>query len=271
MEVQRRGASHDQPPTTFIACDRREDIGRVPIPLDSLRQVSFSLSGLAQMLVDTLQTDRMPQEVVLGRLWFLGKWQNKQSQCAVFLARDANQASNSLWENAHIQQYSMPLIFTLTSTAASKNSTAIAIGSAIACKNGSFLLDHIQLRQAITKPKPHLESGLTVRFDPHENHVLINDRVLARTRYESENSKVIAYLCRNPNRTIDLTELEAACGSLSKNIHQVLHQLGFKGKRKSIFFAANKGKLHFHNPVDHTRLAVLSIKKAEILAELKPL
>ena len=75
------------PPDAYIACHRREDIGRVRVPLERLRRWAVDVSSLAGMLARELGAHGAAEEILPGRLWCLGRPAIGARRVDVFLAR----------------------------------------------------------------------------------------------------------------------------------------------------------------------------------------
>jgi hypothetical protein len=58
--------------SAFVLCDKRDDIGRVPVEPTRLRQWRFSLAQVATVLAGLLRTERTPRATDDGRIWCLG-------------------------------------------------------------------------------------------------------------------------------------------------------------------------------------------------------
>lgn len=81
--------------------------------------------------------------------------------------------------------------------------------------------------------------------------ILLNNLVLARPEFGSENEIVFRYLFDNPNRTVTLDELQKRMGDqpIKKTLHKIVENLGFQGDLKDAFFSVAKDSILFRNPI----------------------
>jgi len=86
-EVEFLDTGHGVPPRAYVVCEERDDIGRVAIPLERLRQWKVDLGALAEIVAEELGAEGNVEERVLGRLWSLGKVVAREGSGDVFLAR----------------------------------------------------------------------------------------------------------------------------------------------------------------------------------------
>ena len=81
--------------------------------------------------------------------------------------------------------------------------------------------------------------------------ILLNNLVLARPEFGSENEIVFRYLFDNPNRPVKLDELQKRMGdqAIKKTLHKIVENLGFQGDLKDAFFSVTKDSILFRNPI----------------------
>lgn len=97
-----------------------------------------------------------------------------------------------------------------------------------------------------------IPSGQTIYEVKYTNaqEVLLNNFLLSKLDFNSENDNVFGFIFRNPNRIITLDELkQPAGGDLKKDIHKILENLGFKADLRKAFFRVSKNGVLFRNPV----------------------
>ncbi|MDD4382547.1 MAG: hypothetical protein PHD49_00135 [Candidatus Shapirobacteria bacterium] len=82
--------------------------------------------------------------------------------------------------------------------------------------------------------------------------ILLDGKVIHRFQSDSPGENLFSYLINNPNKVIELKEIEKNEGrdDISKGIHQKIRDLGFKGKLKTMFFPGlDEQKIQFINPI----------------------
>ncbi len=96
--------------------------------------------------------------------------------------------------------------------------------------------------------------------------VLLNEYLqLAKPDFDRENDLVFEYLVKNPNRTIQQSEIEDTINSrLTKSLHKIVENLGFIGDLRKVFFDISKSAIYFRNPVTKPTLERLSMSKIKL-------
>jgi len=107
------------------------------------------------------------------------------------------------------------------------------------------------LRAEIAEREYGLSILYKITFSDHTHLVKLNHIVIAKTDGFSENDNCMAYFITNPNRYINVEELEKVCGgTLTKRITDIIRDLGFTRELKTIFFPdVSKNGLYFVNPI----------------------
>ncbi|MBA3017250.1 hypothetical protein KKG29_05805 [Patescibacteria group bacterium] len=91
----------------FIACDKREDTGRILIEPSDLEQWQIDVGRFVSLLASALGADYVPDEIVLNQAYYLGTLTiNRKRRSAIFVAN--NEALNSALEDGLFEQYSHP-------------------------------------------------------------------------------------------------------------------------------------------------------------------
>ncbi len=88
MRVQTFPAIRDREARAFIACDKRDDVGRVPVEMSRLLQWQLAGRTLATALCGLLRLARSPQQDSSRRRWALGTLQGARHKAQVVLALD---------------------------------------------------------------------------------------------------------------------------------------------------------------------------------------
>jgi len=71
----------------YVVCSKRDDIGRVPVPLRRLLQWRVDVRALAETLAGLMGAAGEVDELVHGQLWWLGRVGFRAGQLDTFLAR----------------------------------------------------------------------------------------------------------------------------------------------------------------------------------------
>lgn len=90
-----------------------------------------------------------------------------------------------------------------------------------------------------------------ITYSDHTREVKLNNIVLTKPDFNSENDNCFQYIFANPNRPIGIEELEQAVGEkINKRLAHIIRDLGFTGSLKKIFFpVVTKDKVMFTNPI----------------------
>lgn len=96
--------------------------------------------------------------------------------------------------------------------------------------------------------------------------ILLNDVLLiGKPDFDSENEVVFGYLYNNPDRTITLDELkEKLKRDITKTLHKIVENLGFKGDIKSLFFNISKSSIKFKKQITQKDLDELDLKRIRL-------
>lgn len=117
-DVEFIGGEEDAPPRAYIICERREDIGRVEVPLERLRRWVVDLGGLADVLAQNLGAVGGVEEMVAGQLWWLGRAAFRAGRVDVFMVRGLGLEGGPKQVGAvpRFQQCSRAVLFTFCDT-----------------------------------------------------------------------------------------------------------------------------------------------------------
>lgn len=115
------------------------------------------------------------------------------------------------------------------------------------------------------------KSGCWISYSENSREIILNDFFLiSKPDFNSENEQVFYYLYRNPNRTIEKSEIEEnfkANQTLTKDFHKIVENLKFKKDLRKAFFDISQDSIKFFNPVSKERLQELGIKNIPIKVE----
>ncbi len=94
----------------------------------------------------------------------------------------------------------------------------------------------------------------------YNNEILLNNIVLSKVNFDSENANVFEYLYHNPNRKITKKEFkEKAQYSVGKSFHKIVENWGFTGNMRKLFFSVSEQAILFKNPITREDLEKLKM------------
>lgn len=97
--------------------------------------------------------------------------------------------------------------------------------------------------------------------------VLLDGKLLlAKPDFSSENDLVFDYLYKNPNKRITKTKLEKEVvkEKLTKTLHKIVENLGFKKTLRNAFFDVSQKAIMFRNPLTQKDMKDLGIDKIKL-------
>lgn len=104
-----------------------------------------------------------------------------------------------------------------------------------------------------------------ITYSPWREVLLNKDIKLSKPDFDSENDIVFNYLYKNPNKKIYRDGIEKEEGrEISKSLHKIVENLGFKGDLKKVFFQVSKNAICFNNPITKEDLEALGISKIKL-------
>jgi len=112
--------------------------------------------------------------------------------------------------------------------------------------------------------KPQNEIIYKIKYTA-AREILLNNFLLSKINFNSENDNVFGYIYRNPNKIINIKELEKSIGgTITKNLHKIIENLGFKREFKKAFFNISKNDIFFRNPLKQKELDDLGISRLKL-------
>jgi len=123
---------------------------------------------------------------------------------------------------------------------------------------------NLTIRQEIAEKESQTDILYKITYNSHKREVRLNNIVIAKPDFTSENDKCFNFIYNNPNRPITLKEIETAIDdTVKKRLAQVVQDLGFSKDIKDMFFPGiTKTSIMFVNPIT---------KQYAIENELRPL
>ena len=236
----------------FVVCDKRDDIGRVPVDAERLRRWQFPLERIAGVLAKLLDTDREPRRGVQSLVWDLGTIGSGKERVEVALA---SMPTGSKARHG--------LIVALCALDASEGA-AIDLASLVRFRNHQPQLNRMALRRALSARFNDSQIAWEIKFEGGEvvlfNHVTGRPTTIASPNLNSTNDNAFQILFSNPGRTFSLAELrnEARDPTIA-DLHKMVENLRFRGDLKRAFFRVSKGAVRFERTATLGRLATLGI------------
>lgn len=110
------------------------------------------------------------------------------------------------------------------------------------------------------------EDSVILKVTYRDRKVRVNEIVIARPRFESENDLFIQFIINNPNKKLSKQSFEKFKGEkMTKKFEQIIKDLRFKGNIKKLFFPNISIKaVEFRNPVTAEDMFNNGIKDIEL-------
>ncbi len=251
MEVTWPGGSRGP----FIVCDKRNDIGRVPIDPARLLQWSISLEYLAMTTASLLGTDGMPDVATNGAGWRLGRLRSQGAETPVRMIVADDGAD--FWG------------LTVSLVPGARAGASISLAELLLFRGGSLSLDRRALEQALgtqtDDPRIALEVRLLGRDIILVNHVNGKVRTLAQPDFNSVNDNIFQALFAAPGKTFTLDEVRSIAKTRTLgSLGRIVEKLKFVGQLRKLFFEVSKTAIRFRRTVTMGELTALGIDPATI-------
>lgn len=239
----------------FIVCDKRDDIGRVPVDPARLEQWSVSLERLARTAASLLDTEGTPEPAPDGTGWRLGRLRSHGTETSVRMVVAEDGAD--FWG------------LTVSLAPGSRAGASIALAELLLFRSGKLSLDRRALSRALgtrtDDPRVALEIRVVGRDIILVNRVTERTRVLARPDLNSVNDNVFEVLFANPGRKFTLDEIRTVARTRTlASFDKIVEQLKFVGPLRRLFFEVSKTAIRFKRTVTMGELAALRIDPEEI-------
>ena len=110
---------------------------------------------------------------------------------------------------------------------------------------------NLNVRQEIADKEYQSDILYSVSYSDHTREIKLNNIVLKKPDFNSENDNCFNFIYQNVGRPIGIEELEEATGSkLNKRLAHIVRDLGFNNELKDVFFpVVTKDKVMFINPI----------------------
>jgi len=213
MPVNVYPAQDDRPARIFIACDKRDDTGRIPIDPVNLEQWQIDAGRFAYMLEVALGTGHDPVEIVPHQAFYLGPLTiNRKRRSAIFISN--NETLEYSLEAGLFEQYPRPffLVSNLNRPQEMKQGPAIPLPRILVFSRNSLSLDMEELNETLSARarqdfKPvEVPSGTDWKqvFISFVNDQTVQIRVAGKTEYRSFDELGFNDVRKNDNQPLIL-------------------------------------------------------------------
>ncbi|MCZ6887232.1 MAG: hypothetical protein O7H39_01960 [Gammaproteobacteria bacterium] len=253
MEVQCVPGCGASPSRAFIVCDKRDDIGRVPVEMDRLRRWRMSLDLIAETTATLLGTDRPPRLLEAGLVWSLGFIDHGNEAVEVIL--DATGGNLRPDHGLTVTLGALPEI---------KNKPIVELSRLVAFKGHRLGVDQVVLERVLDCRFDDGRVACEIRCERREiillNHVTGMRRTIATPNFNSSNDNAFEVLYENPGNTYSLEKLRVAADEPTlADLHKIVQNLNFDGVLKKLFFDVSRDAIRFERTVTTGQLASLGI------------
>lgn len=238
----------------FIACDKRDDIGRVPVDPARLLQWSVSLEQLARTMAPLLDTEGTPEPMPNVTGWRLGQLRSHGTETPVRMVVADDGAD--FWG------------LTVALVPGARDGASISLAELLLFRGGMISLDRRALNRAlgtrIDDARVALEIKVVGRDIVLVNHVLGSSRTVARPDFNTVNDNVFAAIYADPGRKFTLDEIRQIANTKTlRSLDKIVEQLKFVGLLRKLFFDVSKTAIRFRRTVTMGELAALRVDPAE--------
>jgi hypothetical protein len=112
---------------------------------------------------------------------------------------------------------------------------------------------NLQVRREIAEIENKADIAYEIKYSDHSREIKLNNIVIAKPDFESENDRFFNYVYTNPNKPMPIKEIEDFGNDgdkFKKRVTDIVRDLGFKGKLRQIFFpVVSQDKVMFVNPI----------------------
>lgn len=253
MEVEFSGSPSKASSTAFVVCNKRDDIGRVPVKLERLQQMQISFSRIARVLAPLLGTDCSPKPGASGVSWDLGIMQQDKQEIEAVLRQDGNDS-----------MVFPGLTVSLCPIQGSTTGAAISLPTLIRFRNGQPQLNQPALKRVLKSRYDDSRIAWEIRFEGGDiiliNHVTGGTKTIASPNFNSTNDNAFQVLYANPGRYFALRDLQnEARDPTIADLHKMVENLKFRGNLKKAFFRVSADSIRFERIASMGQLTTLRI------------
>lgn len=162
MPVQVISGDGVRPARVFIVCDKRKDTGRIPIDHVTLQRWQIVVEHLVRELASAMVTDQNPEEIIAGRVYYLGAITlNRKKRSAFFICntKEAALANDSPFNTSMVDQFPNPFFLIADSQAGpsvQKHGDIISLRQVMSMGTAGLSLDLEELNRLIAKVERHV-------------------------------------------------------------------------------------------------------------------
>jgi len=246
--------------TPFVVCDKRDDIGRVPVAPEGLERWWLSADLVAAVCARLLEAGGAPERNAETGCWHIGATEAGGQKVDVCFA--------PILDTVRPRD---GLIVTLAEPPEPRPGV-IPFNRLVRFANGLLQIDRLALSECL-EGRLHDERVVLEIVRVHSEIVLCarptgQRRVLAKPNLNSDNDNAFQVLFTNPGRTYSVKELQAAAGGITvSDLHKLVENLGFRGDLRRLFFEVSKDAVRFRRTASAGTLALMGVDRGSLFLE----
>lgn len=111
--------------------------------------------------------------------------------------------------------------------------------------------ERLEVRKEIAKIESQADSLYQITYSEHSREIRVNNILIAKPDFESENERFFTYVFSNPGQALEVKKIEEHYKTkFNKRVSDILRDLRFNGKLRSVFFpVVTQEKVMFINPI----------------------
>lgn len=108
-----------------------------------------------------------------------------------------------------------------------------------------------------------------LKYNPTNRKLLLNNFLLSKVRFDSENEKFLGFLFENANAVLTKEQIETGIGQkLQKTLNKIIDNLGFRGDIRKAFIDLSKEKICLRNPITRRTLKQLGLEELSFCTDM---
>jgi hypothetical protein len=214
----------------FVVCDKRTDIGLVPVDPVRLRRWRLSTEQVAGALAALLKTDGKSECIGGSRSWSLGEFAAGSSRIPVTLAATAEEAAHG---------FGLRII--LDGSNCSTTISGLPADQLLVFRDGLLGIRPDILQRALAGRFGDERIACEIIYVRRDvvliNHTTASQRVLASPNFDSVYDNAFQHLYDHVGQGFTLSQLQKAARAPGlKDLHKIAEALHFDGNLKKLFF-----------------------------------